>query len=875
MDPNHYKKVQEIADKLDYKLRNAFLAAVNRVKSRIKTKELEEAIDSGDLAAIERVIGWDQFGEDLTDDIERYDTEIAEESGNATALATGSKFAMTAGILSVLRDRAKIQALSVLMGSKDAIRDVITTGRNNAVPSGKQSKVIMQNLGLNRQQARSLENYKNGLIANNVPLGKVNQMVEQRSKALIKERAANIAQYEADFSANRGYYEMLKQGKASGMFSGMEMLWSITPDERLCPVCRNYAGEAAPIGGAFSNGYQHPPAHNRCFLPDTRCETPGGLVAGARSWYSGPAIEIIFSSGRRLSVTPNHPIVTVNGFVEAGRLNKGDYVVCSCASNPFTSQISNNNSSISTIRDVFESISKYPSMNTRSMPSTSEDFHGDGRFINGDIDVVFPDSLLLSDIESSGSEHISKDILGIGSELGIIPFSCDSSLTRSFIWLRNALGSDVSSRDQVVSSGLIKLLPPQKHGFRSSSGCNSNLFESANYSRSTTLEVISEFLNRHPGIIETDEIICINIFPYHGYVYDLQSISTFLLANGVLTSNCRCRIRVVRESPVHVVRLPDTDVIPVRRPRRNTTLSPEEPVTIQVGKPYGGEKLPKKPAGKVPVTPKPSIFEAPQPTTGKIDRPTPTKKPVTAKPTPVKVKPVPEKKPVEPEQKPVTPPKRVKKPVDLSEFSAPSQHKYFGGAIEQEMITTKTSFGTTIHVPPGQEAYARMLSRTFEKIPKKLKDQASGLDVTFSNIRSPADKIMNERFKTDTYSIAEVHPRERWMVVWGGDAKSEYGKIYKPNSIGGDHLAHELSHFVDGESHIHSTSQAFIDAHKNDGGKFTTQYAEWSSTHQKSDKMNALSEEFAEAVTAYVWDKEQFTKDFPNKAAYIKGVLEE
>jgi hypothetical protein len=56
----------------------------------------------------------------------------------------------------------------------------------------------------------------------------------------------------------------------------------------------------------------------------------------------------------------------------------------------------------------------------------------------------------------------------------------------------------------------------------------------------TASELTSERLNGIPGTIEPNEIIDIKNFFYHGYVYDVQSISTLLICNDILTSNCRC-----------------------------------------------------------------------------------------------------------------------------------------------------------------------------------------------------------------------------------------------------------------------------------------------------------------------------------------------
>jgi hypothetical protein len=55
--------------------------------------------------------------------------------------------------------------------------------------------------------------------------------------------------------------------------------------------------------------------------------------------------------------------------------------------------------------------------------------------------------------------------------------------------------------------------------------------------------MLTQLLNRHPGIIELQEVVKVDIIPaFHGIVYDVQTNSTLCIGNGYIMSNCRCTI---------------------------------------------------------------------------------------------------------------------------------------------------------------------------------------------------------------------------------------------------------------------------------------------------------------------------------------------
>src|ERR1019366_7297258 len=65
----------------------------------------------------------------------------------------------------------------------------------------------------------------------------------------------------------------------------------------------------------------------RCFPGDTAVAARG-IHKGYERSYSGRLTTLVTRSGRRLSGTPNHPVLTKRGWVVLGHLVKGDELVC-------------------------------------------------------------------------------------------------------------------------------------------------------------------------------------------------------------------------------------------------------------------------------------------------------------------------------------------------------------------------------------------------------------------------------------------------------------------------------------------------------------------------------------------------------------------
>lgn len=361
-------------------------------------------------------------------------------------------------------------------------------------------------------------------------------------------RAEMIAVTEVTRAAARGEDAIVAELAANDIH--MITTWGTDNDELVCDICM-------PLDGREANGrdgnnepyWIHPdtgeevrlPAHPRCILPGNKVVSPGFISAATKSFYSGIVIELSTASGRCLTVTPNHPILTQNGWLAAQNIQKGDDVFC--ASDPegmLNSVYPDNDNRPTAIEEIFSSLKESGAMLSSTVPTSPINFYGDGRFIDGNIEIVYKDSLLRCDTYSPVGKHFSeihfggRDISQLDLESGgmsdfIIQSLPDSASCRmSITYLPNSLLWS-------------HLLPFEPLRFGLSAGGDVILDEKFTKDLSTNTRLACEFILRFASFITLNPVIGVREYEFCGHVYDLQSNDYGLyICNGIIAHNCRC-----------------------------------------------------------------------------------------------------------------------------------------------------------------------------------------------------------------------------------------------------------------------------------------------------------------------------------------------
>jgi hypothetical protein len=341
-------------------------------------------------------------------------------------------------------------------------------------------------------------------------------------------------------------------------------------------------GRCAVLAGKFykwNSGFKR---HPNCFPAGTVVSGPR-LDAATRRWFEGELVTIRTASGQELSVTGNHPVLTDSGWAPARLLQEGDNVIRSLGAKTAFGQIPDDHQVPALVEDIFRALSM--AVLATKVPSTAEDFHGDGA--SGEVDVVTtdghlrleevagvvqvaPESLLGSRFESpllhSGASGLMEsEFAGTGASNGFVSGGglgtslLDGHLARAeqarlgLIADLNILLKQASPDGSAAEVVLLaeRILALASRVLRRESGQAGVQDDPARwdapagaFSMETRAGYASrglDLIERLSGQVTADRIVEKVSRQWSGHVYNLTSSQGWLIADGIVTSNCDCR----------------------------------------------------------------------------------------------------------------------------------------------------------------------------------------------------------------------------------------------------------------------------------------------------------------------------------------------
>lgn len=364
-----------------------------------------------------------------------------------------------------------------------------------------------------------------GEIASGIAEGDSIELMADRLESVFqfndRVRAVRIARTETLAAANQGHLTLYEQAGVP------RKEWLTAIDGRERPAHHEANGQVRERGEPFLVGGESLQAPGiggsagnviNCVLPGNRIRATG-LVAAMAARYSGPAIEIITERGHRLTVTPKHPILTSSGLVPAERLGPGDDVVSDLLPGQMSSAYQHIADEPARIEDVVAALVMIVGTGDR-LVGRPTDFHGDGRFVDGDVDVMWADGYLrcacgtpglqpIHDERPCGADVLQRALSGLGA--------FDKLLVGAKLAPHGAVGSSGEPRT-LLRTGLAHTY---LHGSRAVVSGHTVL-------GGTVLE------------LAPDKIVGIFTFHFAGHVYDLQTRVGLYINGGVVQSNCRC-----------------------------------------------------------------------------------------------------------------------------------------------------------------------------------------------------------------------------------------------------------------------------------------------------------------------------------------------
>jgi len=276
--------------------------------------------------------------------------------------------------------------------------------------------------------------------------------------------------------------------------------------------------------------------HYSCILPGQ--ELQGRVIGGSKARYTGQTVEFKTVSGAILSVTPNHPILTVEGFVPAGQLKKGQSLLHYVGKDEAASASNHKQHAPAVVEKVFGTL-----LNISGVVFPVEatafafDFHGDAKQFDGNIQVVGSYSKLTNNVISEASKRFGQgDLVVSGARK--CSLQCGGGLKSAFQGSNATPGRLVGGSNLPLPVGLAHSAPHQAACFGPASELNAALSECAGQSLLPDAVLASKLLEGDSGQIFLDEIVEIRNFHYSGPVYDFESPLGWIVVNNVCISNC-------------------------------------------------------------------------------------------------------------------------------------------------------------------------------------------------------------------------------------------------------------------------------------------------------------------------------------------------
>jgi len=359
-----------------------------------------------------------------------------------------------------------------------------------------------------------------------------------------------------------------------------------------------------------------------CLVEGSVTHAPDAIL-GYKSPYSGPVLTFVTASGKRLTVTPNHPMLTPNGFVPAHTLKQFDNLVSTRGSQilPPTCTTGSNTDVDQTPSPIEEIVSslRLGGGTVREIMPVPVHFHGDGQFINGNIEVVGPRRFLGSESKTTLSQPYTENKVGSAGKLKGYFKSLRASFLRPQIG-GSPLFGNMSTGYQRLAFGLAHPGIAQPCGLTQSSYGSARETKSAFHASSSDSKLLAEgfhilpirispesfakvnlrnvmkadrlgtgpefepgpfqspgnglpassrdfrdFFGRFSSLVQLDRIVDVEEHPFSGHVYNLSTKSGWYVSNGIVTHNCTIAgcahaIQVWTANAGSIVTLPDATV---------------------------------------------------------------------------------------------------------------------------------------------------------------------------------------------------------------------------------------------------------------------------------------------------------------------------
>lgn len=301
-------------------------------------------------------------------------------------------------------------------------------------------------------------------------------------------------------------------------------IWASAADDRTCESCWAMHGTKHGLDETLDDHYQ-----GRCYPGDSLVsgESVEALISRR---YDGDLITISTSSGQLFSVTPDHPILTDNGWIVAKELQFGFNVINYTGEQRTSSSVRPNEYHGPTkIEDVARSLSM---VWLGSVPGTSENFYG--YRANPNINVINPNSFLRNNVVSAKPRTKNNFTCRLLAFL----FSQIGAHDLLFLWHNSSPANRLGFQHPLALCLNGVMRSEQPISYQRSTDIDTGLSKPPDNYTTRDPQDFRKFVLRYPGLIKPDKIVNVDIKPFHGLVYNLQTKNRWYISSSIITHNC-------------------------------------------------------------------------------------------------------------------------------------------------------------------------------------------------------------------------------------------------------------------------------------------------------------------------------------------------
>lgn len=354
---------------------------------------------------------------------------------------------------------------------------------------------------------------------------------------------------------NRGRMDMLRGAREKGV--NAKKVWLATGDNRTRDAHAELDGQDVDIDEPFVNEFGEimfpgdpaadPANVYNCFIGETNIASNSEIVRSYKHEYCGKLVTVKTAGGVNFTCTPNHPILTVGGWVKAESLQNGDNLVVTFGQKDFPLRISPDvNHAFPSVNAIHEFFDKMGGERTCSL---SVNFHGD--IPASDVEIITKKRFLREGRNPGVFNSINKFLLKHTDK----SFLRNSAFAEHFGRVRKSAFCIVSSFCKAFPLVWRSLRHPEIHGLRPIALLYPGRVKSLDNDVARNAELIGKCLDGFSGVVFADNIVSIDFSSGCSHVYNLQTENGYYFVNSsiaqsgeksngifAIAHNCRCTL---------------------------------------------------------------------------------------------------------------------------------------------------------------------------------------------------------------------------------------------------------------------------------------------------------------------------------------------